>query len=163
MELEWSSWLPFRVSMSWELCYLNKKQDKGNFKKSKLHFYIVLANDRARSRTFFFFPKELGTHFIIYNEFIIRLIFCKIEAFVTLTFKCFLFTCYESRSKGQLFVSLIFHNLVFKKTTFIKSLPTVQIQNISIFSAMITLHHPHCLKIPWFPSFGRTTRLLRRH
>lgn len=68
------------------------------------------------------------------------------------------FHCNETGSKGRVFM-LLFSTIPFSRRLNTKS-PTVQIQNISIFSAVITFHHPHHLKIPCFPSLSQTTSLL---
>jgi len=63
-----------------------------------------------------FFPREPGTHFIIHNYFIIRLVFCKTEVPVTLTFQCLLFTVMRGRV-GAKYLCCLFPTILFFKET----------------------------------------------
>lgn len=61
------------------------------------------------------FPaKELGTYFIIYNYFIIRLIFCKIEVPATLTFKCFPFIAMKAGARAN-YLCHLFSTILFSR------------------------------------------------
>lgn len=59
-------------------------------KRGKLNIHIALG--KRQREVGLFFPKEPGTHFIIYNYFIIRLVFYKTEVPVTLIFQRLLLT-----------------------------------------------------------------------